>query len=82
MNQLALLVMEIPLCALDWSLKHKNLPTSYAEMRDSFYPQKGQAVEYTVDPNLKLEGKGRIITTEAAKQTIEGFRNSSQKESE
>lgn len=65
-----------PLCALDWSLKHTDLPTTYAEMRDSYYPQKGQALEYTIDSNLMLEGEGRLITTEAAKQTIEGFRNS------
>lgn len=70
------------ICALDWSLKHPNPPASYAEMRDAFYPQKGQAVEYTLDPNLKLVGEGRIITTEAAKQTIEDFRSSRQTEVE
>lgn len=64
-----------PLCALDWSLKHSNPPSSYAEMRDSYYPQKGQALEYTIDSALKVEGAGRLITTEAANQTIEGFRN-------
>lgn len=71
-----------PLCALDWTLKHADNPASYADMRDSYYPQKGQAKEYIIDANLKLEGKGRIITTEAAKQTIESFRNSIGKESE
>lgn len=64
-----------PLFALDWALKHQDLPASYAQMRDSYYPQKGQAKEYTLDSNLKVGGEGRIITTEAAKQTIEEFRN-------
>lgn len=66
-----------PLCALDWSIKHTDLPTSYAEMRDSYYPQKAQAKEYIINSDLRLEGEGRIITTEAAASTIEGFRNSS-----
>lgn len=64
------------LCALDWSVKHTDLPTTYGEMRDSYYPQKGQALEYNFNSDLKLEGERRIITTEAAKQTIEGFRSS------
>lgn len=65
-----------PLCALDWSIKHTDSPTFYAEMRDSYYPQKAQALEYNFNSNLELEGEGRIITTTAAAQTIEGFRNS------
>ncbi|MBU1031864.1 histidine phosphatase family protein [Patescibacteria group bacterium] len=64
-----------PLCALDWCLKHSRNPSLYAEMQTSFYPQKGQAVEYILNSSLELEGEGRVITTEAAKQTIEGFRN-------
>lgn len=66
-----------PLCALDWSLKHTDNPTSYGEMKESYYPQKGQALEYTVSDNepFELTNEGRIITTEAAKQTLEGFRN-------
>lgn len=66
-----------PLCALDWSLKHADNPTSYPEMRDSYYPQKGQALEYAVsdDEPFRITSEGRIITTEAAAQTIEGFRN-------
>lgn len=74
-NQVAIVGHGDPLCALDWSLKHADPPVSYGEMRDSYYPQKGQALEYTIDSNLKLEGEGRIITTEASAQTIEGFRN-------
>ncbi len=71
-----------PLCAWDWSLKHTDLPISYGEMRDSYYPQKGQALVYIIDANLQVVGEGRIVTTEAAKQTIEGFRNPAQKEAE
>ncbi len=71
-----------PLCAWDWSLKHTDLPISYGEMRDSYYPQKGQALVYIIDANLQMVGEGRIITTESAKQTIEGFRNFPQKEAE
>ncbi len=81
-NTIAIVEHGDHLCALDWSIKHEVPPPTYAEMRDSYYPQKGQALEYTLDPNLKLEGEGRIITTEAAKQTIEGFRSSPQKEVE
>ncbi len=69
-----------PLCALDWSIKHTDFPTVYAEMRDSYYPQKAQALEYKFNSDLGLDGEGRIITTEAANQTIEGFRNSSGQE--
>jgi len=73
-----------PLCAFDWSLKHEDNPTSYSEMKDAYYPQKGQALEYTIsdDEPFKLIGEGRLITTEAAKSSIETFRNSSQKEAE
>lgn len=72
-----------PLCALDWVLRHPDQqPVSYAEMRDSYYPQKAQALEYQFNPDLKLEGNGRIITTEAATKTIEGFRNAGLKEAE
>lgn len=81
-NTIAIVGHGDSLCALDWSIKHTDLPTTYAEMRDSYYPQKGQALEYNFNSNLKLEGKGRIITTEAAKQTIEGFRSSSRPELE
>lgn len=73
-----------PLCALEWSLKHPDNPASYDKMKEFYYPQKGQALEYTItdDEPFGLVGEGRIITTEAAKQTIEGFRNSTQKEAE
>lgn len=73
-----------PLCALDWSLKHIDSPASYGEMKKSYYPQKGQYLEYTVsdDEPFILTSEGRIITTEASKQTIEGFRNATQKEVE
>lgn len=71
-----------PLCALDWSIRHaEDDPISYDEMKNSYYPQKAQAKEYIInDENLRLEREGRLITTEAANQTIEGFRNSSGKE--
>lgn len=67
-----------PLCALDWSLKHPDNPASYGDMKESYYPQKGQALQYTItdDEPFKLAGEGRIITTEAAISTMEGFRNS------
>lgn len=71
-----------PLCALDWSIRHEGYPSSYAEMKKEFYPQKGEVHEYTIGPDLRIIGEGRIITTEAAKQTIEGFRNSSRQEAE
>lgn len=72
-----------PLCALDWSIRHEGYPSSYAEMKKEFYPQKGEAHEYTIGgPDLRIIGEGRIITTEAAKQTIEGFRNSSRQKTE
>lgn len=69
-----------PLCALDWVIKHEGFPRDYSEMRDSYYPQKAQALEYIFNPDFKLEGEGKIITTEASRQTIEGFRNSFNKE--
>lgn len=81
-NTIAIVGHGDPLCALDWSIKHTDSPTAYAEMRDSYYPQKAQAKEYNFSSDLKLEGEGRIITTEAAKQTIEEFRDSSGKEAE
>lgn len=71
-----------PLCALDWSIRHEGYPSSYTEMKKEFYPQKGQAHEYTIDSDLRIIGEGRIITTEAAKQTFESFRNSSRQEAE
>ncbi len=72
-----------PLCALDWALKHANPPISYAEMRDSYYPQKAQAKEYIInDKNLELESEGRLIITEASQATVEAFRNSPGKEAQ
>lgn len=59
-----------PLCVLSWILKHKDLPSSYYEMKNEYYPQKGQAYIYSIS-----SGKGRIITTEAAIQTFETFRS-------
>lgn len=81
-NTIAIVGHGDPLCALDWSIKHTGIPTSYPEMRDSYYPQKGQAKEYIFTDNLTLEGEGRIITTEAAKATVEAFRHPSGKEVE
>ncbi|MDP2684889.1 MAG: hypothetical protein Q8P20_07700 [bacterium] len=49
-------------------------------MRDSYYPQKAQAKEYIINSDLRLEGEGKIYTTEIAEQTIEGFRNPGGKE--
>lgn len=64
------------LCALDWGLKNEGFPLSYAEMKSNFYPQKGEALMYTLGPDLRIIGEGRIITTESAVQTKEGFRSS------
>lgn len=66
-----------PLCALDWALKNSDIPSSYDEMRKEFYPQKGVAYFYPIsdDEPFRVVGEGRIITTEAAAQSIEGFRN-------
>lgn len=66
-----------PLCAVAWSIKYKDSPLSYDEMKKEYYPQKGEACEYTIsdDKLFRLVGEGRIITTEAAKRTIESFRN-------
>lgn len=66
-----------PLFALDWKLKHQGFPASYAEMEKEFYPQKGIANMYTIsdDEPFRAIGERRIITTEAAAQSIEGFRN-------
>jgi len=77
-NSIAIVGHGDPLCALDWSIKHEVPPSAYAEMRDSYYPQKGQALEYDVSDNepCRVTTEGRIITTEAARQTIEGFRAS------
>lgn len=71
-----------PLCALVWSLRHEGTPDDYIEMRNEYYPQKGQAKEFLFNSNSKLESEGRMITPEAAKQTIEGFRNTGQLEAE
>lgn len=61
-----------PLCALNWSIKHKDPPSAYHEMKNEFYPQKGQAYIYTIsnDESFRATDEGRIITTEAKVQTI------------
>lgn len=65
-----------PLCALRWSMVHKDLPDSYSEMKNEFYPQKGFAYVYDVstDEPYRIIGEGKVITTKAAEQTVEGFR--------
>lgn len=63
------------LSALDWVLKHSDNPAFYAQMRDAFYLQKAEACEYTLDEQLRLIGEGRIITTGAVKESVEGFRD-------
>lgn len=66
-----------PLCALDWTLRHQNPPLSYDEMKNGFYPQKGEAYVYPISDEVpfRINGERRIIVTEAATQTLEGFRN-------
>lgn len=66
-----------PLCALDWVIKHTAPPTTYHEMKKDFYPQKGYAYVRSLssDEPFKVIDEGRVITTEAAIKTIEGFRN-------
>lgn len=67
-----------PLCALYWSLRNEGFPLSYADMKNGFYPQKGEAYLYTVSEEepLRITGEGRRFTAESAQQTIESFRNS------
>ncbi len=67
-----------PLCALQWTMRHEGFPASYNDMKNGFYPQKGQAYEYSFSDEepFRLTGEGRTITTEAAVSTMEGFRNS------
>lgn len=67
------------MCALNWSLRHAGFPSSYNEMRKEFYPQKGVAYGYLIsdDEPIRLVREGRIITTEAATQSVETFRNPS-----
>lgn len=65
-----------PLCALRWSMIHGDLPDSYGEMKNEFYPQKGFAYVYEVtrdEPFRVIDGV-KVISTESAEQTIEGFR--------
>lgn len=71
-----------PLCALQWTMKNEGFPAFYDEMKKGFYPQKGQAYEYSFSDEepFRLTGEGRIITTEAAISTMEGFRGSNSKE--
>lgn len=66
-----------PLCALEWTMKNEGFPASYDEMKKGFYPQKGQAYEYSFSDEepFRLTGEGKTITTEAAVSTMEGFRN-------
>ncbi len=66
-----------PLCALQWGLHNEGLPTSYAEMKKDFYPQKGKAYLYPVSQQepFRVTGEGRIFTTKAANETIEGLRS-------
>ena len=72
------------LSAFSWNLKHTELPSSYGEMRDSYYPQKAQAAEYLISDTepFELVAEGRIITTEASQITVEGFRNQAGKKRE
>ncbi len=65
------------ICAIDWTLKHTVPPSSYSEMKNQFYLQKGEACAYDIDNNLQLRGEGRIITVEEVKQSTEAFRRSS-----
>lgn len=48
------------LSALKWLLTHDTLPESYAEMKTNFYPLKGEAVAYTIEPTLKTHGEGTV----------------------
>lgn len=60
--------------AIDWILHNSENPTFYKEMKNAFYLQKAEACGYTIDENMRLFGEGEIITPEAAKESIEGFR--------
>lgn len=65
------------LSALDWSLKHTTPPTSYREMAQAFYLQKGEAWKYIFDKNLRFIGEGGLIAPDAAKESTESFRGPS-----
>ncbi len=60
--------------AIDWALRNSENPTFYGEMKRAFYLQKAEAFGYTLDASMRLSAEGKIITLEAAKESIEGFR--------
>lgn len=70
------------LSAIDWVLKHSINPAFYGEMRNAFYLQKAEACAYTLDDQFRLVGEGVIISVEAVKESIEGFRGSHSQEIE
>lgn len=60
--------------AIDWGLKHEENPTSYEELKSSFYLQKAEACHYVFDRDLHLVGEGRVISIPEVQLSAEGFR--------
>ena len=63
------------LSAIVWILKHQETPSSYKEMKNNFYLNKGQAYECVVDEGLRMRGNGRFINVSELNEGIEGFRH-------
>lgn len=46
-----------PLCAMYWAMRYDRYPTSYGEMRQNYYPKKGEAYEFSYDNGIVLDEK-------------------------
>ena len=65
------------LSAMNWVLMREGVPTSYKEMVENRYLEKGEAVRLEVDNELKLRGEGVSIAPERTLLTRENFRGGS-----
>lgn len=59
----------------EWTHEENELPTSYWEMKDSFYLDKAEAHLLTLDPSLRIVGEGRRIRIPEVDASVEGWRN-------
>jgi len=73
-NELAVVSHGDFLSALVWTLEHKDFPPNYQEMKKHFYLEKGQAVQYKIDKDLKVVKRIKFITVGDVKKSIEYWR--------
>ena len=59
-----------PLCAMYWAIRNEGHPSLFSMMKKDYYPQKGDAYEFTFE-NGRVIGESQLISLERSDRSIE-----------